>query len=94
MTGRVMCGSCKTSGILCPQVPEQSPVGRSAAPVAPHSQTLDDAIRAHILNAPRATNGVRGGPHGAAARLGVKRTTLAARMEKLGIGRLRGTTAH
>ena len=61
----------------------------SAAPHAgaPRAQTLDDAMRAHILDALRTTNWVVGGPHGAAARLGVKRTTLAARMEKLGICR-------
>jgi formate hydrogenlyase transcriptional activator len=76
-----------TNGVLRPQVPEQNPVGRSAASVAPRSQTLDDAMRAHILDALRSTNWVLGGPHGAAARLGVKRTTLAARMEKLGICR-------
>jgi formate hydrogenlyase transcriptional activator len=44
-------------------------------------------MRAHILDALRTTNWVVSGPHGAAARLGVKRTTLAARMEKLGICR-------
>ncbi len=81
------------NGVLRPAVPEHSPVGRSAAPVAPLSGTLDEAMRAHILDALRATNWVLGGPHGAAVRLGVKRTTLAARMEKLGIGRPRGVMA-
>jgi formate hydrogenlyase transcriptional activator len=77
-----------TNGVLRPQVPEQSAVVCDrAATVAPRSQTLDEAMRAHILDALRRTNWVVGGPHGAAARLGVKRTTLAARMEKLGIGR-------
>jgi transcriptional regulator with GAF, ATPase, and Fis domain len=50
-------------------------------------------MRAHILEALRATNGVLGGPDGAAVRLGVKRTTLAARMEKLGIYRPRAALA-
>ena len=63
---------------------------RSAAPVSLGSETLDDAMRAHILDALRATNWVLAGPHGAAARLGMKRTTLASRMEKLGIVRQRG----
>jgi formate hydrogenlyase transcriptional activator len=76
-----------TNGVLCPQVPEESPVVCRAAADAPRSQTLDDVMRAHILDALRSTNWVVGGPHGAAARLGVKRTTLAARMEKLGICR-------
>jgi len=51
-------------------------------------------MRAHILEALRATNGVLGGPHGAAARLGMKRTTLASRMEKLGIVRQCGITSR
>ena len=63
---------------------------RSAAPVSPLVETLDDAMRAHILEALRATNWVLGGPYGAAARLGMKRTTLASRMEKLGIVRQHG----
>src|SRR4029434_1015028 len=73
------------NGILWPQVPARSPGARSAAPVAPQSETLDDAMRAHILDARGATNWVVAGPHGAAARLGLKRTTLLCRMEKLGI---------
>jgi len=76
-----------TNGVLRPIVPEQSPVVCHATAVAPRSQTLDDAMRAHIVDVLRSTNWVVGGPHGAATRLGVKRTTLAARMEKLGICR-------
>jgi DNA-binding NtrC family response regulator len=79
------------NGILWPQVPARSPGARSAAPVSPGSETLDDAMRTHILDALSATNWVLGGPHGAAARLGMKRTTLASRMEKLGIVRQHGT---
>ena len=56
------------------------------------SETLDDAQRAHILDALRATNWVVAGPHGAATRLGMKRTTLLCRMAKLGIVRPRGLT--
>lgn len=41
----------------------------------------------HILKTLRDTHGVVGGPQGAAARLGVKRTTLIYKMEKLGISR-------
>jgi formate hydrogenlyase transcriptional activator len=76
-------------GNLWPQVPARSPGARSAAPVSPQSETLDDTVRAHILDALRATNWVVAGPHGAAARLGLKRTTLLCRMEKLGIVRPR-----
>jgi len=49
--------------------------------------TLADAEREHILRALSAANWVIGGPHGAAARLGLKRTTLQSRMQKLGIRR-------
>src|SRR5262249_49499251 len=70
------------NGILCPQVPARSPGACSAAPVAPQLETLDDAVRAHILDALHATNWVVAGPHGAAARLGLKRGTLLSRMEK------------
>ena len=45
-------------------------------------RTLEEVEREHILEVLRATNGVIGGPHGAAAQLGVKRTTLLYRMER------------
>lgn len=48
-------------------------------------ETLADAERAHITATLRATNGVVGGPNGAAAQLGLPRTTLLARMQRLGI---------
>ncbi len=47
--------------------------------------TLEEAEREHILRALEETGGVVGGPRGAAARLGLKRTTLQSRMQKLGI---------
>jgi formate hydrogenlyase transcriptional activator len=50
-------------------------------------QTLEEVERAHIFQVLRDTNWVIGGPQGAAARLGVRRTTLMYRMEKLGIPR-------
>ena len=49
--------------------------------------TLDDAERHHILRALEETHWVIGGAKGAAARLGVKRTTLVSKMERLGIAR-------
>ncbi len=49
--------------------------------------TLADAEREHILHALREANGVIAGPNGAAERLGLKRTTLNAKMRKLGINR-------
>jgi formate hydrogenlyase transcriptional activator len=39
--------------------------------------TLEETEREHILRALRASNWVMAGPHGAAAKLGMKRTTLA-----------------
>jgi formate hydrogenlyase transcriptional activator len=47
--------------------------------------TLDEAERKHIIDALEATHWVVGGAKGAAALLGMKRTTLQSRMEKLGI---------
>ena len=49
--------------------------------------TLEDAEREHIVRALRECNWVVGGPSGAAARLGMKRTTLQSRMHKLRITR-------
>jgi formate hydrogenlyase transcriptional activator len=48
---------------------------------------LRDAEREHILRALEAANWVVGGATGAAARLGMKRTTLQHRMQKLGLER-------
>jgi formate hydrogenlyase transcriptional activator len=49
--------------------------------------TLEHAEREHIVRALGETKWVIGGPTGAAARLGMKRTTLQSRMRKLGIAR-------
>jgi formate hydrogenlyase transcriptional activator len=57
-------------------------------PDAP-ATTLADAEREHILAALNQANWVIGGRSGAAARLGMKRTTLISRMQKLGIVRPR-----
>jgi formate hydrogenlyase transcriptional activator len=51
------------------------------------SKTLRDLEREHILEALKTSNWVIGGPGGAAARLGMKRTSLLYRMEKLHISR-------
>jgi formate hydrogenlyase transcriptional activator len=57
----------------------------AASPTEP--VTLADAERDHILNALRDSNWVVGGAAGAAARLGVKRTTLISKMRKRGLSR-------
>jgi transcriptional regulator with GAF, ATPase, and Fis domain len=51
----------------------------------PASRTLKESERLLILEALEATGWLVGGPYGAAARLGMKRTTLIARMRKHGI---------
>jgi PAS domain S-box-containing protein len=53
----------------------------------PGQQTLCDVEREHIRHVLHDTNGVIGGKHGAASRLGLKRTTLQYKMKKLEISR-------
>jgi formate hydrogenlyase transcriptional activator len=57
------------------------------AGTTPEPITLTDAEREHIVAALTATGWVVGGPKGAAARLGMKRSTLQKKMQKLGISR-------
>ena len=66
------------------QIPraELRPATESASPV-----TLQEAERDHIRRVLEKANWVVGGPNGAAARLGMKRTTLQSKMKKLGIRR-------
>jgi len=52
--------------------------------------TLREYEAALILETIRAAGGMIGGPQGAAARLGLKRTTLVSKMKRLGIYRPRG----
>jgi formate hydrogenlyase transcriptional activator len=49
--------------------------------------TLDTAEREHIIRVLRDTHGVLSGPNGAARRLGLKRTTLQSKMQRLHITR-------
>src|SRR5258706_3036017 len=58
-------------------------------PAAGEMLTLEAAQREHVLKALEATNWVLAGPGGAAAKLGMKRTTLQSRMQKLGLTRPR-----
>lgn len=59
------------------------------------TRTLAEGERDHIMDVLRQSRGVIGGRNGAAARLGVKRTTLQYRMHKLGIEQrgVRGTAS-
>jgi formate hydrogenlyase transcriptional activator len=63
--------------------------GGKAAPVTPpgRSSASRTTEREMILKALKDANGVVGGPNGAAARLGLRRTTLQSRMRKYNISR-------
>jgi formate hydrogenlyase transcriptional activator len=74
-----------TSGSVL-QVPLAEFRGRGSAPPPMHG-TLEATEREAILKALCESQWVIGGPAGAARRLGLKRTTLHSRMEKLGIVR-------
>ena len=67
------------------------PVSELKHPSEPIGETLTlrAAERDHILRALEATNWVLAGPGGAAARLGMKRTTLQSKMRKLGVAKTR-----
>jgi len=67
--------------IIIPKLTE----GRTPANVSPPLLTLVQAERQHILQALEEAKGVVGGPNGAAAKLGLKRTSLAYKMQRLGI---------
>jgi formate hydrogenlyase transcriptional activator len=69
------------STTLAISVPEL--VGSSANWVSPRARDFSDHDR--ILRVLKETNGRVGGPNGAAARLGLKRTTLITRMKKMGL---------
>jgi transcriptional regulator with GAF, ATPase, and Fis domain len=72
-----------SGGVLRPFTRE---LNRST-PQPPPQGSLMDAERAHILAALEGTQWLVGGRNGAAARLGLPRTTLMAKMQKLGISR-------
>jgi len=70
------------------QVPVVELKSLAAAESEPNaSMTLEATEREHILRVLQETQGVIGGPRGAASRLGLKRTTLNSKMRKLGITR-------
>jgi len=69
-----------------------APLAELQAPEEPQTQvtqvpTLHEADREHILRVLRECKGQIGGEDGAAARLGLKRTTLNSKLKKLGIER-------
>jgi formate hydrogenlyase transcriptional activator len=76
-TGVVLNGS--------PPEPTYTTQDDSECPKLSAPVTLEDAERSHILRTLLQTEGRVGGPNGAASRLGLPRTTLMAKMTRLGI---------
>jgi DNA-binding NtrC family response regulator len=74
------------NGVLPNPLP--APQGNTRPSVASPG-TLRDHETALILETIRVAGGMIGGPQGAAARLGLKRTTLVSKMKRLGIYRPR-----
>jgi formate hydrogenlyase transcriptional activator len=73
---------------LDPNVSIKSYLDRtSSKPVSPENlpQILEETERTQIMRALQEAHGLVSGPDGAAARLGIKRSTLQLRMQKLGI---------
>jgi formate hydrogenlyase transcriptional activator len=66
--------------VLNGSLPDLTHAAKASAPL-----TLEEAERSHILQTLDQTGGLVGGPNGAAARLGVPRTTLIAMMKRLGV---------
>src|SRR6202035_5887628 len=69
-----------TGAVLTRSLPELTGILKLSA-----TGTLEAAERSHILQTLQQTEGVVGGTNGAAARLGVLRTTLISKMKRLGI---------
>jgi formate hydrogenlyase transcriptional activator len=70
-----------TDGVFEADPPEKA----ESAPPEIANPTLEDKVRQEILAACQRSNWQLGGPRGAAARLGLKRTTLFYKMKRLGI---------
>jgi formate hydrogenlyase transcriptional activator len=77
-----------SNGALPNPLPDKIPVAETVTvTLRPTQGTFRDSQRALILRALQTTGWIIGGTDGAAARLGLKRTTLIAKMKKLGISR-------
>jgi transcriptional regulator with GAF, ATPase, and Fis domain len=70
-----------TGGVLNGSLPDLT-YRKVSVPV-----TMEEAERSHIVQTLLQTGGAVGGPNGAAVRLGLPRTTLLAKMHRLGINR-------
>lgn len=87
--GVVVLPQLSSTPTLAAEAPTLQVTRGSSPPPAFGSEGLDAVSRAHILHVLNETNWVVAGPHGAAARLEMKRSTLNFRMRKLGIVRPR-----
>ena len=76
-----------TGTVLNGSLPDLGITSELFAPV-----TLEEAERSHILQTLQQTRGVVGGPNGAAGRLGMPRTTLIAKMKRLGVSPFTGSS--
>jgi len=76
-----------TGGALQVPLPDVKTASTFGLPPYAPPGSNGDAERADIIKVLRDTRGVLAGPNGAAARLGLKRTTLQYKMKKLGITR-------
>ena len=65
----------------------EPPIMPTSTQTPPMIGTLADAERAHIIAALRESDWIVGGWNGAAARLGIPRTTLISKMQRLGLSR-------
>jgi formate hydrogenlyase transcriptional activator len=76
-----------TGGVLRGPLPEPTRTAPDGSKWSKSSgpDTLDQAARSHIIQTLRETKGVIGGRNGAAARLGLPRTTLMSKMQRLGL---------
>ncbi|HEY0209785.1 sigma 54-interacting transcriptional regulator [Acerihabitans sp.] len=81
-----------TLNLRLDELQHAAPMPEAAAPVTVSRKRLDAAPpendeveRTRIIQALREANGIVAGPRGAAFKLGVKRTTLLSRMQRLGI---------
>jgi len=77
-------------GVIVSQGPAFQPnlgllAGRAQDPARKESKTLEEATRNYILEALEEARWVVGGRQGAAARLGIARTTLLSKMRRLGL---------
>ena len=78
-----------TGTVLRGSLPERTGALKLSTPV-----TLEEAERSHILQTLEQTEGMVGGQNGAAARLGMPRTTLISKMRRLGISSIQSSSAR